>query len=631
MGWGWLTLKSKHIQHMKHYFIVRQTDLIKSKPNMPGKKKSILKRAHTLFKKGHAASYKKVADTENSETTTPPPGEPPLLRSANVDCNIVLDDCMQENVITSLSSIECLINTARKHNCVGDLRVNVVGRKFISNSIQLICPKCGYSSEPVKLYKEYKPTKNKYCKNVSTLNAAFAAALLNTSIGPTQARELMQGMGICPGSLNGLNKLTHSVGETVKMLADANLRNERKKLSYMPDVAITVDGLYNNKTHYGKSPFQPATQLTFSILAHDTNDPKAKPKIVDMRLRNKLCRKGNQAHIDGKVPLCPNHPGCTATCDDEQTIGDESQFVTEALELLKKDNVHVAFLCSDGDSAISKQVKKRKESIQLCKDRYHFGRNMKKSLKGLQLSPACFQTKNKKVKQQRQRWFSFDLGTRAEAEFSRALAVARRTKRTNAKIKQRVIKLLKDIPVTILECHTGRCGDSCKKHSKLCKGNNSYAKRCIFKGQVNLKESDEQKILKVLNARLGAEGVGQTFTGISTQCNEALNRSFTKTSPKNVTCSRAFPARASRNALNFNLGFPLSTMLILNEIGHPMTPLCFDSMVRDEKRKQIIRRHAKSRKRKARRHMATIQKYFRYKKNKPLTTYRRGVELGLGL
>ena len=209
--------------------------------------------------------------------------------------------------------------------------------------------------------------------------------------------------------------------------------------------------------------------------------------------------------------------------------------------------------------------KKRKESIQLCKDRYHFGRNMKKSLKGLQLSPACFQTKNKKVKQQRQRWFSFDLGTRAEAEFSRALAVARRTKRTNAKIKQRVIKLLKDIPVTILECHTGRCGDSCKKHSKLCKGNNSYAKRCIFKGQVNLKESDEQKILKVLNARLGAEGVGQTFTGISTQCNEALNRSFTKTSPKNVTCSRAFPARVSRNALNFNLGFPLSTMLIFIE------------------------------------------------------------------
>ena len=596
---------------------------------MPQKKKRILENPY-LFKKGKGGGHIRIREANGEENHTHR-SDGPIRRSFG-RCEAAMSQPNTEHIIVSLSSIEKLINHNKICDCKSILNLNVVGRKFLSNTASLICTKCSRVSKPIKLYEEYKPatTTKKNAYPSSTLNAAFAAALLNTSIGPTQARQLLQSMGICAGSTNGLTKLTHSIGELIKTLAYENLQNERKKLRYKPDIAITVDGIYNNRTTYCKSPYQAATQLTFSILAHDNSHPQSRPKIVDMKLKNKLCPTGHKANIDGKVPPCPNHPGCTANCREDDSIANEGALITETLDLLKSDNVSVQYLCSDGDSSISKQVKKTNQSIQLCKDRHHFARNMRKRIKGIQLSPKCFETKNKKTKQQRQGWFANDITKRTEAEFTKAMKEARRTKKTSEKIKLEAIKLLKDTPLAIIRCHSGQCGESCEINSRVCNGKNGYRKHCTYKGPVNLNQSDEEKLLKVLQARLGHEGVTQTFTALSTQGNEALNRSFVKTCPKNITCSRIFPARAARNALNYNLGFPESTLLILNRLGHPMSEQCYKLMIQDENKQKIINKHHKSKRRKARRHLASIQKYFRYKKSQSVT-YQRGIELGLGL
>ena len=607
------------------------------KVKMPNKLKRYYKKNH-LFQSGNRLGPKsRPADSNDNdniptcshplETNMQPP-TPPILRSHNT-INFQPSKSNLEHVISTLSAMETIANLGKKHNsCKDQLKINVIDRKCISNTVELTCRTCNYKSEPIKLYEEHKVSSTKWSRPMSSLNAAFAAGLLNTSIGPQQGRQLMQSMGISPGSSSGLTKLTHSMGDIVKDLAKDNMKKEREKLKFMPDVAITVDGLYNNRTNYGKSPYQPATQLTFSILAKAANDQTSRPKIIDMRLKNKLCRKGQIDAINGKVPLCPAHDGCTSNCKPEEAISDEASLVIETLALLKEEQIDVRYLCSDGDSAITKKVKQTKKPIQLCKDRYHFGRNMRRRIKGIPLSPNCFETKNKRIKKQRQGWLANDISKRCEGEFTMAMKAAKRRYKLGSKIKREAIRILKDTPQAILDCHTGKCGELCKTHSRLCNGKNSYRKKCTYKKPVQLLESDKQKLLKVLDARLGSEGVSQTFTTINTQTNEALNRAFTKTSPKNITCSRLFPARAARNSLNFNFGFADSTVLILNRLNHPLSQNCYDTMVVDEKKILFLRAYHKSRKRKIRRHLASVNKYFNYKKNQT-QTYSRGIELHL--
>ena len=216
---------------------------------MPQKKKWILE-CQNLFKKGKGGGgHIKIREANGEENHTHR-SDGTITRSFG-RCEAAMSQPNTEHIIVSLSSIEKLINDINQNkicDCKSNLNLNVVGRKCLSNTATLICSKCRKESKAIKLYEEYKPATNtnKNAHPSSTLNAAFAAALLNTSIGPTQARQLLQSMGICAGSINGLTNLTHSIGEIIKTLADENLQNERRKLRYKPDIAISVDGIYNN-------------------------------------------------------------------------------------------------------------------------------------------------------------------------------------------------------------------------------------------------------------------------------------------------------------------------------------------------------------------------------------------------
>ena len=114
-------------------------------------------------------------------------------------------------------------------------------------------------------------------KNTS-LNLALPSSLLNSSFGVTQIRQILLTLGINPGSYKGLMNLTHRVGTLVKNLADQNMALERKKLSYMPGIALSVDAIYNNRSSYMKSPYQPGTQMIYTSIGHDTSGLIKNPK-----------------------------------------------------------------------------------------------------------------------------------------------------------------------------------------------------------------------------------------------------------------------------------------------------------------------------------------------------------------
>ena len=197
---------------------------------MPQKKKWILE-CQNLFKKGKGGGgHIKIREANGEENHTHR-SDGTITRSFG-RCEAAMSQPNTEHIIVSLSSIEKLINDINQNkicDCKSNLNLNVVGRKCLSNTATLICSKCRKESKAIKLYEEYKPATNtnKNAHPSSTLNAAFAAALLNTSIGPTQARQLLQSMGICAGSINGLTNLTHD--DKKQQLMYKHQKSKRRK------------------------------------------------------------------------------------------------------------------------------------------------------------------------------------------------------------------------------------------------------------------------------------------------------------------------------------------------------------------------------------------------------------------
>ena len=118
------------------------------------------------------------------------------------------------------------------------------------------------------------------------------------------------------------------------------------------------------------------------------------------------------------------------------------------------------------------------------------------------------------------------------------------------------------------------------------------------------------------------------MSGVNTQKNEAINRSYIKNNPKAVTCSRLFSARAARTILNYNLGFANSTFAILNCFDHSLCNQVSKYIVDEEKLQSNRRRNQSSKKRKKRRHKATVNKFKNYKEaGHKKIFYKSGVEL----
>merc|ERR1711879_1106548 len=106
---------------------------------------------------------------------------------------------------------------------------------------------------------------------------------------------------------------------------------------------------------------------------------------------------------------------------------------------------------------------------------------------------------------------------------------------------------LKDTPKAIIKCYQGN-HDLCDQFSHICNENKRWAK--LFcrnikkKPYFEMTEADESTLEVLIQFRLGDKALSSTFTGSSTQKNEAFNRSLTKFNPKSVTCSKTFTGRA---------------------------------------------------------------------------------------
>ena len=93
----------------------------------------------------------------------------------------------------------------------------------------------------------------------------------------------------------------------------------------MPETEISVqcDGMFNNPLYsgIGKTPFQPATQCSYSVVENVTS----KKQVIAIENINKLCSKHGYHSAAEETECDIKSEACSATVPMEHTIGDERE------------------------------------------------------------------------------------------------------------------------------------------------------------------------------------------------------------------------------------------------------------------------------------------------------------------
>ena len=542
--------------------------------------------------------------------------------------------------IFHVDSLTNLINMSIKAHlqhfplCPANFRMVKHEQRIISTTWYMVCETCHFSGPCQKMYQEMSSSKSKRGRKFSTLNLALGSALVSSSIHARQFSEIFMTLGVDPGSERGLQKCINRASDIIKNEAEQNMLQERAELSEAQEVHISVDSMYNNRiTSDGTTPFQPGTQRISSVA--ECNSPQK--KIIHVDITNKICKEGSISLIGGKPIQCPNHEGCTADVPLDSAIGDESQSLKRASQVLKKENVNVSTVTTDGDSSMRKTISACfGESVSHKIDPRHFSRSFKSAIQKQTFSSQAFKG-TKDAKQKTQNKLATDLQYRVDSELSAAYASLRTAKTQtyvdeSAKVDQ-LYYLLQNTHHAIIKCVTGKCGELCSQFSYVCDGSRdkswSKVKGKLLDSEVLLSADDEEKLEKIIiSKRLGKDALKKVSLDGSTQKNESFNRSVIKTVPKSTTFTRTLKGRALRPVLTLNLGLVNTIHRILGQVGHIVSPKIIKKWVQLESHRQYLKSYRASPLNKRKRRLRSLALYrLHAQKKKRKAGYSHAIEI----
>ena len=523
-------------------------------------------------------------------------------------------------------------------------------RSLISLSTIASCKNCSFKTSKVNLYHTMpntfkniisqtdEETSSRGCR-ASTLNASLAGAILNSSIGATQMREILLSIGVDCGSRTALNKLINQVGQVKVNLGRESMSRGVEKLKSQETKSpgstfISMDGMYNNKTRRG--PFQAGTQMLFTTIGSTGEEKIA----VSMGSLNKLCHVGAELENRGLGSCQEGHAMCTQTIAETAAISQEGMMTHAALEDLKNQGYVPKQMTVDGDTSIRKEVKKFCEGNQVQIDvDFDVGHHIKNTQKLVQskypFDQKSFPGKNSKIKQRAVNQLSMDIKNRCHSELKRA---SNKTEGMTAEERPaKVASLCAAASDAILDCLQGHC-EACENPdqtrpenaSLVCHGNSS--KMQIGK-QYPLTEHNKSIALARINTFFELKRVKQIYKFHDSNANEALHRGFLRTGPKTSTWSRNFEANACSEILNYNEGIARHVDLLNRAIGHKV---CFRVKEKLEKislDKISNTNYSRKKETKEKRHLKVVRQYAKHRElhgdgeTSGIGAYRKGVDI----
>lgn len=468
--------------------------------------------------------------------------------------------------------------------CAGELELDERGevRYGVCWQERIKCSDCDYVSERHKLYEEIDTGKRG--RKAAVPNIGLQVGLTHTGIGNTGLRTLLQSASIPAPSFTAMQRASYSVNKQIIHENENDMKNRRQKIKEVNEIKglpsnapirVEGDGRFNNPLYAaaGSTPFQPATQVTYTICENVTKNKQ----IIAVNNQNKLCATGARlVGEDGKPYDCVNenrrHRGhCSATISVGDSIGNEHRWATGCVEQLLSDGIEIKYITTDCDSRASAAVADCYKEKGICttpthlKDPQHLSRSQRRKINNTKFSFFMFPGKNKEERQKVQTRFADDICDRCTAEFKSAF------EQLNGNLLD-IKRALSYVPDAIIKCYQGN-HSYCKKYSFVCAGTAKkswsgtyFPKTC----RITCTSNDRRLLRECINHRLGQRTLCDTRFNTSTQKTEAVNRVYSLRNPKNLTWCRNFTGRIHSTVHQINNGPGQSLALQLSAAGAPV-------------------------------------------------------------
>jgi len=558
----------------------------------------------------------------------------------HVEClNPEIADLSTYRLLHMLKTQQLWIEAMEEHfpppECQGRLIWDIRGevKRGLCWRERLKCTCGNYTSKRHNLYNTV-DIPNQTGPKIASANVGVNIGLMNTMSGTTALRNVLLAANIPAPSVSGMQKRSNKVADMITNLNKEDMAkqrrhirdiNETRGLERSAPIRSEGDGRYNNPLGSGRghTPFQPATQATYTLIENVTK----KKKIIGLHVANKLCSK----HSRDQKPHADHD--CTANIPMEQSIGDEELWAKEAYTSMQGDEdgeIPIAYFTSDGDSKAVKGIAsaQRGELVNL-RDTQHLSLSVYKAVCKANFSATMLPSGNQQLRDRLKRELGHNIRRRMHGEFNAAFT------KFNGDVPT-IINHLSHCADALIQCYGGKCGNMCHKFSMLCKGTKSRKWEHEYmqfmpgnKGRQNLEmtKADEDLLRGIIAMRFSPAAIQMTRFNTNTQKSESVNRVFTRTNPKQVTFKRNFPGRVHSAVHLSNHGIGESTILKCQQAGAPIIKGSkVAHMLRSEQASEKSRSsYHSSVKAKSQRRQARRNQYAHYSRKCEQETYRKNM------
>ena len=285
------------------------------------------------------------------------------------------------NIITEQSLLEDLFNESiaahKERGDCEDIKFHITEMKpwGVFFSAVLVCKNCNFKSDRKRLYEEV-ANKGKPGRKAASGNMRLQLSLLDTPIHNVETQCLIAGLGLRPGSLNGMQSLGYRAATITEKLGEADLERQQQYIINLlkergveqPDqvgalIAAALDTRYHGVFKASAStPGTGATQATSSLVECVSGDGL----ILEVDHVNKVCLKGSRLKAKGNTVICgpnANHANCTATQPREQGIQERHAAKRITKKMFDTSKCVISHLVTDSDGKASLGVEEGNKEI----------------------------------------------------------------------------------------------------------------------------------------------------------------------------------------------------------------------------------------------------------------------------
>lgn len=465
---------------------------------------------------------------------------------------------------------------AFKGYCKGDLIMDDSLSKKWGLGWELVvkCCRCSFTTKPMKLYTEVLTEARG--RKAATVNIGLQVGLSKQGMSNSGMREILAASNIIPPACNSMQKAANKTCRLIRAENEGDMNDLCENIMTMNQaigkardhpIPAETDATYNNRisSGVGQTPYQAGTQATLIVAENVTKNKK----IIAAQTYSKLCScPRDEEDVQHTVY-------CTANLPLDASIGNEGDYVTDAIESINATGVNIGDLTMDGDSTSRAAATRIQQpggsqvTPQYCTR--HLTRTMQRHISRLVFSKTMFTGQRKSDKDRAHRRFSLDVGHRVQAEFSAACA----------ELGENLPALetkLSNVTDAIVDCYRGSCA-SCNEHSYVCSEDKPFFRNfidvnpnlCRQREFINPNADDIKKLRKALCIRLGPAAIAKTAKNTTQNKCEASNRGIKKAVPPSLTFKSNYAGRVHSAVHSMNNSTGESIALLCSAVGAPIS------------------------------------------------------------